>query len=309
MIVDNRVPKIIENHHYGDETRWWFGVCISDQDPEMLGRIQVRIYGIHSKNVVDVPTAVLPWAQCLIPSTEGGVSGMGGLSRILPGAQVFGIFLDGKNSQIPFVFGSVHHKESGGIDQESPSRAFAERQDRLFDPRGPHQLAGYSFDVPTERIDEALIGSNASEKIYNFFTSSAGGNFTPAQSSGIIGNFYGESTLNPTALNPNDKGAPAYGLAQWRADRYEGLIDYSQRVGLDYTTMTAQLNYVNYELATSERRAAGKLRLASTPREAAVAFCRYYERPEYTITNGVYSSPNLSTRVDVAIETYRKFGT
>ena len=306
MITDSRNPKVIENSHYGDETRWWLGVCVSNADPERLGRIQARIYGIHPQSVSAMPTAVLPWAQCLVPSTEGGVSGIGQHPSILPGAQVFGIFLDGKNSQIPFVFGSIHHKETGPVDEGS-SRPFTESQNRILDPRGPHQIAGYPSEITNTAIDTALIGGNNSEKIYNFFTSSAGGGFTPGQASGIIGNFYGESTLNPSALNPNDVGLPAFGLAQWRGSRYDALQTWSNSVGLDYTTMTAQLNFVYHELQTTETRAAGKLRQASTPSEATIAFCRYYERPQNTIINGVYSSPNLQTRIDVAVETYRRF--
>ena len=43
------------NDYYGDTTRWFVGRVVSIDDPKQLGRIQVRIYGIHSTNTLDIP--------------------------------------------------------------------------------------------------------------------------------------------------------------------------------------------------------------------------------------------------------------
>ena len=41
-------------HYYGDETRWFVGKVVqSHGDPEELGRIKVRIYGVHPDNQAD----------------------------------------------------------------------------------------------------------------------------------------------------------------------------------------------------------------------------------------------------------------
>lgn len=93
--------------YYGDETRWFIGTVVDLDDPEQLGRVRVRIMGIHSDNLVDIPNDSLPWAQTLIPVTEGGTNGLGANTGIQINARVFGLFLDGTNSQLPLVFGSL----------------------------------------------------------------------------------------------------------------------------------------------------------------------------------------------------------
>jgi len=98
--------------YYGDETRWFIGTVVDLADPLQLGRIRVRIAGIHSDNIQDIPNDSLPWAQTIMPITEGGVNGLGINTGIQPGARVFGMFLDGTNSQLPLVFGSLPKLEN-----------------------------------------------------------------------------------------------------------------------------------------------------------------------------------------------------
>ena len=91
---------------YGDHTRWFIGDIKSINDPLQLGRAQVRIYGIHVGSQNDIPDADLPWAQPLMPITEGGTNGLGNNLGIQVGARVFGVFLDGEHSQNPLILGS-----------------------------------------------------------------------------------------------------------------------------------------------------------------------------------------------------------
>ena len=100
------IPGIFKDY-YGDDTRWFLGDVVSVDDPIQLGRLQVRIYRIHTSSERLIPNDDLPWAQPLMPITEGGVNGLGINTGIQVGARVFGIFLDGKNSQDPMVFGSL----------------------------------------------------------------------------------------------------------------------------------------------------------------------------------------------------------
>ena len=101
------------NNFYGDNTRWFVGDVKSVSDPLELGRIQVRVHGIHSDNQIDIPDANLPWAQTVVPITEGGTKGIGNNLGIKVGALVFGIFLDGMDSQLPLVLGSMPKYEEG----------------------------------------------------------------------------------------------------------------------------------------------------------------------------------------------------
>ncbi len=108
--------------YYGDSTRWFVGTVTDLNDPMELGRIRVRIMGIHSDNKIDIPDDVLPWAQTVIPITEGGTNGLGINTGIQVNARVFGLFLDGNNSQLPLVLGSMPKLEEDSAGGRSTSQ-------------------------------------------------------------------------------------------------------------------------------------------------------------------------------------------
>tara|TARA_A100001015_G_scaffold289605_1_gene361654 strand:+ start:363 stop:1178 length:816 start_codon:yes stop_codon:yes gene_type:complete len=108
---------------YGDQTRWFLATVKSLEDPLKVGRIQVRIIGIHSDDQVDIPDENLPYAQVVTPITEGGTNGLGNPLGIQVGSMVFGLFLDGPHSQLPLIFGSVPKLE--GDDETSSVNSLA----------------------------------------------------------------------------------------------------------------------------------------------------------------------------------------
>jgi hypothetical protein len=89
----------------------YFGIVEDINDPELLGRIRVRVFGIHeeSKSESDwkgILTEDLPWATVLMPVTNG-FSGVGrSATGIVLGTEVALIFRD-HYFQAPFVLGSV----------------------------------------------------------------------------------------------------------------------------------------------------------------------------------------------------------
>ena len=97
--------KTIQTDFYGDSFRWFVGVVVSNHDPLKLGRVKVRVRGLHSNLEEDIPTADLPWAQVVVPSTEGGISGIGKMPQLQNGSQVVGFFADGEASQLPIIMG------------------------------------------------------------------------------------------------------------------------------------------------------------------------------------------------------------
>ena len=88
---------------YGDQSRWFLGEVVDVNDPKQLGRVKVNVFGVYD----DILPADLPWAQIVVPVTTGIHEGKGQNLGILVGTQVFGMFLDGKNSQLPMVIGTV----------------------------------------------------------------------------------------------------------------------------------------------------------------------------------------------------------
>jgi hypothetical protein len=101
---------MFNSQYYGDVTRWFIGIVEQvGGDVPQLGRVRVRIHGIHGPRD-ELPLADLPYASVMLPATEGGVSGIGRSTGLVQGATVFGIFMDGTNSQLPLVLGSIPKK-------------------------------------------------------------------------------------------------------------------------------------------------------------------------------------------------------
>ena len=137
-----------------DNLRWWTGIVVDDADPYRVGRVKVRIYGIHNEDKNEVPDAALPWASVTIPATEGGVSGIGRQMRLLPGALVIGIFLDGKNSQQPCVVGSIPRIERS--EQNNTTQVVSD--ETVPNNSGTPQLRPWTVS------DVALVGNSNTQK-------------------------------------------------------------------------------------------------------------------------------------------------
>jgi predicted chitinase len=77
-------------------------------DPLKLGRCQVRVFGVHSESLDDVPTSSLPWAIPLMPATSASLSGIGHSgTQYIEGTTVFVFFQDGESKQQPIIMGSM----------------------------------------------------------------------------------------------------------------------------------------------------------------------------------------------------------
>ena len=101
---------------YGDQTRWFLGEVVDVNDPKQLGRVKVKVHGVYD----EIEDGDLPWAQIVVPVTTGIHEGKGQNLGILVGTQVFGMFLDGKNSQLPMVIGTVpKEKDTGKVDPKT----------------------------------------------------------------------------------------------------------------------------------------------------------------------------------------------
>lgn len=92
---------MITSDFYGNQFTWWSGIVEDRNDPLKLGRVRVRIFGMHSDNTARIPKEKLPWAQIMVPTT-GTQSFVGPR----PGDWVMGFFQDGTNGQLPVVMGT-----------------------------------------------------------------------------------------------------------------------------------------------------------------------------------------------------------
>ena len=81
----------------------FYGIVEDRNDPLMVGRVRVRIHGIHSENKQYIATPDLPWAQVLLPTTSAGLSGIGTQHGLVEGSTVYGFFRDGETRQDPVI--------------------------------------------------------------------------------------------------------------------------------------------------------------------------------------------------------------
>jgi len=96
-----------------DNFTWWVGVVEDRIDPLNLGRCKVRIFGSHTDNLQEIPTAELPWATPVYPVNDSK-----SFSTPLEGDYVFGFFMDGESSQAPAmlgVFPAIPQKEPNEV--------------------------------------------------------------------------------------------------------------------------------------------------------------------------------------------------
>ena len=280
-------------HYFGDEHRWFIGTVINVNDPHQLGRVQVRIHGVHSNDLVAVPDDDLPWATVMLPTTQGGVSGVGMLPRVLPSALVFGIFLDGKTSQSPMVLGHLNK-------YETPATTQLDRAATRGEPIPNIGTDGVNISESTVRQYEQSSGNVDAKRllIMKFFIEDAG--LTPIQAAGITGNLEGENSTFDPGRPSEFAGENSTGLAQWNpaaaaGNRLGNLKGFAAHNSLEWNDFFTQLKFIMHELrgsaangpgASSESGAYTKL-LNTTKFEGGVdllnstwVICRYYERPD-----------------------------
>lgn len=84
------------------------GIVEDRMDPIEAGRVRVRVFGIHSDSVSDIPTDKLPWATVMMSANNASMSGIGwSPNGIVEGTMVRVYFADGTDFQKPVVVGTV----------------------------------------------------------------------------------------------------------------------------------------------------------------------------------------------------------
>lgn len=148
-------------------------------------------------------------------------------------------------------------------------------------------------ELPDEWKDKQITTTDTKSyydvKVINFFREKG---LTPEQSAGILGNLYQESQLDPNAVG--DNGA-SYGIAQWQGSRRKELEKQP-----NWNSVDGQLNFIWKELLSTERKAFNYLKNTFTPRDSALTFSYYYERP---------STPHNEKRVAYANNSYQNYVT
>jgi len=133
----------------------YYGVVESRQDPKQLGRVRVRVLGIHTEDKVQLPTADLPWATVL--SHDGSNSGLGtSPSFYVEGTWVLVDFFD-RDMQEPYVIGGIP-----GVPAAlgNPDAGFNDPNRRSTDSSSDdYKLSVYPAAVNTSDVHENARGS------------------------------------------------------------------------------------------------------------------------------------------------------
>lgn len=87
--------------------RWFEGVVENRLDPLQVGRVQVRVFGIHTDNLINIPTQDLHWMQVMHPTTSPATSGVSDTPYMVEGTHVIGFFRDGDLCQDGVVLGTI----------------------------------------------------------------------------------------------------------------------------------------------------------------------------------------------------------
>lgn len=261
------------NTFYGDTLRWFIGVVESNADPLHVGRCRVRIYGVHNDDVDAVPESTLPWASCLVPTTEDGVSGLGRSPGLKPGAMVFGFFMDGKLSQQPIIIGSIPRIEV--------------RPDDMYPPDDFDAPALMASDIPNETesrditpkgidgLSQTFIGNTNTEKAFNFLV---GNGYSKIQAAAICGNFVIRSGMDP--IKQSDvPGDASFGIAQWNpeAGRLQKLQSYAVDRYMNFKKIETQLQFFHYEFTTDVAYGYNKFKAMTNIEKTTSHICNKYD--------------------------------
>jgi len=128
----------------------FYGVVENRNDPMKLGRVQVRIIGLHSalKQGNDntgegISTPDLPWALPLQNITSAAMNGIGNSpTGILEGTHVIGISRDGRMYNDLIILGTL-----GGIPEEAPNG-----QAGFNDPSNTYPKEAFLNEPDTNRL-------------------------------------------------------------------------------------------------------------------------------------------------------------
>jgi hypothetical protein len=167
-----------------------------------------------------------------------------------------------------------------------------------------------SSDKKAQRMNRfATEGETISqERAMDYFVNKG---LTPEQAAGIVGNLMQESRLKSDAYNAKEG---AYGIAQWRNDRLDGLKQFAASQGKEISDINTQMDYILLELGTTQKQAGQMLLASKTPQEAAFNFGKYYERPktvEHTriaYAEQAYSKRNKDLSSTTSVSTAKSTG-
>ncbi len=124
------------------------GVVENNSDPDKRGRVQVRVWGVHSEDLNHLPSSSLPWAEAATDLLQGGVAGKGRFVLPLIGSQVW-VFFENGDHMAPVYFASCTNYPTDQNYGMDPIQGFhAGSEPSVVNEADWNRLARDNSDVP-----------------------------------------------------------------------------------------------------------------------------------------------------------------
>ena len=237
---------------------------------------KVRVDNVHGPDIEDID---LPFAD-VCRSCNGGTSGIGENTQMLPGARVMIYFID-ELKQLPIIMGILKHVERPTNSDDNP----ADQSVLTTIPISTKNFQGKATIAFIEANPQySSILSHRKSLTWEFF-SKKHTDYKPHIIAGIMGNLLVESTLDPTEFQDfretHDNRGVGRGIAQWGSkedgNRWQDCINFASARNVSEYNLILQLEFIHHEL--QDNFYAGNLLKVSDATEAAITFMRNYERP------------------------------
>lgn len=140
---------------------WWMGVVEDRMDPDKLGRVRVRIFGLHTESLELIPSTDLPWAYPILAPNAPSL-----VSTPKEGDVVFGFFMDGESCQYPALLGiipgipeSILPTGQGFTDQRTSFDNYPGQGYKALGQRYPNRLNESTLNrlSRNEKLDNTVI--------------------------------------------------------------------------------------------------------------------------------------------------------
>jgi hypothetical protein len=199
---------------------WWLGQVEDKKDPAKQGRVKVRIAGWYTGEdyKAKMPTADLPWAHVMQPTTSGGTKNTGdSANKLEVGAVVIGFFMDGESAQQPCVLGCIRSQIEGDTSEKKTGEWIAD-------------LKPTSYGNPFSWLANRSVNAIQPQSAANDPKSVAGGNTNPNPAGQDTGP-NGPTEARGVAFGQSVPGGPANGTGipnpepQTSADGVDGSME------------------------------------------------------------------------------------
>lgn len=187
----------------GASVSLYSGVVEDRLDPLKLGRVRVRVLGVHSEDVTLVPTEDLPWAVIASSPTNAGISGLGwSPTGLALGSWVFVQFADGDSLQIPIVVGTSY-----GINPTTKTTSVTDNATSTI------LKSNDNYPSATEQAQGVMTGNTWTSDTKS--TVAKTNTPTPSDNLGSVSEKY-ESNGNPGSANKDPASNKGYSYGCWQ---------------------------------------------------------------------------------------------